>query len=958
MLPETRNAIARIPLLLVAICCGCISQASADQGWAHERSDIAVDPAVHFGELENGLRYVILPNSEPPGRVSLRLHVASGSLDEAEDQRGLAHFLEHMAFNGSRNFPNVEELIPQMQRLGIAFGAHANAYTSFDETVYMLDLPNTDVETLDLTFTVMRDFADGALLAVEEIEKERGVVIAELKSRDSVQMRLMEQRLEFMMPDHLVSKRLPIGLETVIQNASREPFVRYYEDNYTPDNMVFVAVGDIEVAAFEARIRGAFDSMAPAEAEAPKVEMGTLPSGYDFRAGVFSDEEVSADSLSLSFLRSYTPELDTVANRNKYLPIEVAYAVINRRFQILSKQEGSPISEGSAGQSFWMNMIESHSVGVNPEEGKWRDAVSVLEQVLRRALEHGFTQSEIDEIKANRLNAMKESVKRAGTRKSPGLASAIVGSVHDDYVFDHPEESLRIYLEGEHLITPETCHEALQTTWAGADLNLILTTKTETENTKKKLEELYLKSQVIAVSAPEALETKDFAYTDFGTPGTIVNKTHIEDLDFMQLTLCNNIRVNLKQTDFQENAISLVARFGNGILTQPADSTGLNMVASAYLNGGGLGEHSNDELRRILAGRNASASYSVGDDAFSLSGGTTPDDLELQLQLMCAMLTDPGYRDEALRQFHKQVPAIENQLKHTLAGAAADMTAWVHGSDTRFAKVDPEKLLTYTKKDVQAWFADERSSGYLELNIVGDFDPETAIPIILNTFGALPDRAADQPALVKERKIHMPEFPAERGFSYDSKIDKAVALLSWQIDLEPTDVKKLRRMNVLSSVVRDRLRKKLREELGSTYSPSASFGADFVFNTSTFSTNSVATKAEVGTIQGHMKAILSDLLTNGIDEDEFQRAIEPVKSNLELTLRQNSYWLGTVLSGSTTKPYQLDWARERDADYASITVAEVEALAKRYLLPENAAVIELAPEAPETQASESESSSL
>ncbi|MGC6424021.1 MAG: M16 family metallopeptidase [Lentimonas sp.] len=958
MLPETRNAIARIPLLLVAICCGCISQASADQGWAHERSDIAVDPAVHFGELENGLRYVILPNSEPPGRVSLRLHVASGSLDEAEDQRGLAHFLEHMAFNGSRNFPNVEELIPQMQRLGIAFGAHANAYTSFDETVYMLDLPNTDVETLDLTFTVMRDFADGALLAAEEIEKERGVVIAELKSRDSVQMRLMEQRLEFMMPDHLVSKRLPIGLETVIQNASREPFVRYYEDNYTPDNMVFVAVGDIEVAAFEARIRGAFDSMAPAEAEAPKVEMGTLPSGYDFRAGVFSDEEVSADSLSLSFLRSYTPELDTVANRNKYLPIKVAYAVINRRFQILSKQEGSPISEGSAGQSFWMNMIESHSVGVNPEEGKWRDAVSVLEQELRRALKHGFTQSEIGEIKANRLNAMKESVKRAGTRKSPGLASAIVGSVHDDYVFDHPEESLRIYLEGEHLITPEACHEALQTTWAGADLNLILTTKTETENTKKKLEELYLKSQVIAVSAPKVLETKDFAYTDFGTPGTIVNKTHIEDLDFMQLTLCNNIRVNLKQTDFQENAISLVARFGNGILTQPADSTGLNMVASAYLNGGGLGEHSNDELRRILAGRNASASYSVGDDAFSLSGDTTPDDLELQLQLMCAMLTDPGYRDEALRQFHKQVPAIENQLKHTLAGAAADMTAWVHGSDTRFAKVDPEKLLTYTKKDVQAWFADERSSGYLELNIVGDFDPETAIPIILNTFGALPDRAADQPALVKERKIHMPEFPAERGFSYDSKIDKAVALLSWQIDLEPTDVKKLRRMNVLSSVVRDRLRKKLREELGSTYSPSASFGADFVFNTSTFSTNSVATKAEVGTIQGHMKAILSDLLTNGIDEDEFQRAIEPVKSNLELTLRQNSYWLGTVLSGSTTKPYQLDWARERDADYASITVAEVEALAKRYLLPENAAVIELAPEAPETQASESESSSL
>jgi zinc protease len=257
--------------------------------WPHEQSDIAIDPAIHFGQLDNGLRYAILPNAEPPGRVSLRLHVGAGSLDEAEDQRGLAHFMEHMVFNGSRNFPDVEALIPQMQRLGIAFGAHANAYTSFDETVYMLDLPNTDTDTLDLTFTVMRDFADGALIKPEEVEKERGVVLAELKSRDSVGMRLMEQRLAFLMPDFLASERLPIGLQSIIETAPPERFIEFYKTHYIPSNMAFVVVGDIDPVAIETRIREIFYSMQNPDTPYLEPDLGTLPKDFGFRAGVFTD---------------------------------------------------------------------------------------------------------------------------------------------------------------------------------------------------------------------------------------------------------------------------------------------------------------------------------------------------------------------------------------------------------------------------------------------------------------------------------------------------------------------------------------------------------------------------------------------------------------------------------------------------------------------------------------------
>lgn len=915
---------------------------ATNQPWAHIESDVAVDAAVTFGTLENGMRYAILPNAEPPNRVVLRLHVDAGSLNETEDQRGLAHFLEHMVFNGSKHFPDASALIPKMQRLGIAFGAHANAYTSFDETVYMLDLPNLEEDTLDLAFTVMRDFADGALLEDDEIENERGVVLAEMKSRDSVQMRLLEQRLKFLMPNFLAAKRLPIGLESVITEAPRERFDTYYSDNYTANNISFVVVGDIDPVEYEARIREAFGTMQAPTSKPTAPDLGKLEQGYGLRSGVFADKEVNSDSLSLSTMKPYAFEADTVESRLKYLPIQVANAVLSRRFQILAKTEGSPISGGSASLSHWLDAIETESISVSPEDGKWPEAVAVMEQELRRALEFGFTQSEINEITANMLNAAEESAKRASTRQSASLASSILGSINSHYVFSHPEENLRIEQMGLLAITPERCHEALKAAWDTEDLNLILTTKAEDDNTRHQLTELYLASQAITVEAPVETEDQAFAYTDFGSAGCVHQETHIKDLDFVQLELCNHVHVNLKQTDFKKNSILLTARFGNGTLTQPQDKPGLPMLASALLNGGGLGAHSNDEQQRILAGRNVGYSFGIDEDAFSLSGSTTPDDLELQLQLMCAGLTDPGYRDEALRQFQKQIPALASQLQYTLGGASADMQAWLYGNDGRFAKPDPEQLMTYTAEDVQAWIADDMQNAYLELSIVGDFDPEVARPLLLKTFGALPDRAQTIPELTEARHIDPPTLPADKTFHYESKIDKAVALVSWPGAPIEKDIRESRRMNVLASVLNDRLRKKLREELGTTYSPNAGFSASRVFNTAYLTTSSIATSDETALLQKHMQAIATDIASNGATQDEFDRALKPILGSLEMHLRENSHWLGTILSQSQAKPFTLEWARERDEDYASITLEEVNALAKRYLT-EDAARITLSP---------------
>jgi zinc protease len=265
--------------------------------WPQASSDIPADAAATFGTLENGFRYIIYPNSEPPKRASLRLHIASGSLMERDDQQGLSHFLEHMVFNGSKDFA-ADALVPKMQRLGIAFGAHVNAYTSFDETVYMLDLPDLSADTVDLCYSVMRNFGDGALLATGEIDKERGVILSEKVSRDSVSTRLMEQQFAQILPGSLVGKRFPIGTEEVIKTATRDKFTDLYSRYYIPKRMTFVVVGDINAKETQAMIGKTFSSMTNPSDAGKNPDLGPIKQPEGIETGVFADKEITSTDLA------------------------------------------------------------------------------------------------------------------------------------------------------------------------------------------------------------------------------------------------------------------------------------------------------------------------------------------------------------------------------------------------------------------------------------------------------------------------------------------------------------------------------------------------------------------------------------------------------------------------------------------------------------------------------------
>ena len=911
--------------------------------WPQASSDIAPDSSATFGTLENGLRYIIYPNAEPPKRVSLRLHIAAGSLMEADDQQGLAHFLEHMVFNGSKNY-TAADLIPKMQRLGISFGAHANAYTSFDETVYMLDLPDLSEDTLKLGFTVMRDFGDGALLAPEEIDRERGVILSEKMSRDSINTRLMEQQFAELLPDSLVSRRFPIGTEEVIKSAPRERFLDLYTRFYTPERMTFIVVGDIDPKEIQARIQKAFASMSNPGNPGKNPNLGPIKQPEGLETGVFVDKEVASTDVSLVLVRPYVEKPDTAATRAERMPLDIAHSIISRRFDRLSKIEGSAITSGSASNSTLFNYLDIGSIDVTAADDRWQEAVPILEQEFRRAINHGFTDAELAEAKSNLLNAYQQQVKQKATRKSEGIATVLAKSINDNTVFSDPATDLELAASTLDAIDLAACHQALVKFWEASGHHLILTTKEKPENAEKELAALFEESRGKPVEAPVLRAIQAFGYTDFGKPGKVISRKEVKDLGIIHLVLSNQVRINLKPTDFEKGKIRLLARVGSGKLTQPKDMPMLDVFATAVFEGGGLGKHSNDDLQQILAGRNVGSSLAIGDDAFTLGGTTTPADFTTQIQLMCASLTDPGYRDEALWQFQKAVPMLYQQLKHTTAGPQQEMEAWLHGGDSRFSIAPAEKLSSYTIADAKKWLTPELTKGYLELTIVGDFETDKILPDLLATFGALPSRTAAAPALPEARKIRFPNAPAAKTFTYESKIPQGVATTLWKTVGVRGNQKDFRRLNLLGDIYGDRLREEIREKLGASYSPNAgASGSDALEGVGYIIGQSIGKPEDLELLLKTMRDLADSFANTGATADELDRALKPTLGQLEKSLRDNNYWLGTVMSQSQSDPKRLDLGRGRDADYRSITLAEINALAKKYLKAENALLVSIKP---------------
>ncbi|MDP3073902.1 MAG: insulinase family protein [Opitutaceae bacterium] len=913
----------------------------------HETSDLKMDPKVAFGTLPNGLRYAVRANQEPKQRVALRLLVEAGAVHETDDQQGLAHFLEHLAFNGSKHFaPGT--LIEKLQRLGMSFGADTNASTWYTRTLYLLELPDTNETTLDDGLKIFGDYAGGLLLNPEQIEKERGIILSEKRSRDSVGERTRLAVNNFLLAGTVFAQRDVIGPNEVLQKAGRDRFEDFYHTWYRPEKMSVVVVGDIDVPALVKKLTAAFTPLQPLGPARATPDYGTLPAFSGVRAFHHHESEAPTTQVSLTTVTPYTKPTDTSAQRLKTVPRDIAHRILNRRLSILAKQEGAPFSGGRASAYEAYSFYRQSQISLTCRADQWRAALGVADQELRRALEHGFQKSELAEVIANFRNSLEQAVKTAPTRRSSDIADELAESLLERDVWTSPEDDLALYGPALEKITVADCLAGLREAWSPAHRLVLVTGNAQLAPGAAALAEItdaFEKSRALPVTAPAAEAELQWAYTDFGAPGKIAKRERVEDLDITLVTFANGVRLNLKKTDFEANRMILNARIGTGQLTEPKDLPGLAHYASRIFTAGGLGQHSSDDLRRLLAGKNVGTLFGIGDDALSLGGGTTREDLLLQLQLMTAFLTDPGYRPEAARQALKGLEQTYARFEHTAGGPfTLEVAPLLASGDHRFGLPPKDEMMKRSTAEVRAWLAPQLARGAIEIAIVGDLDPEAAIDAVARTFGALPVRDA-RPALDELRRVAFPREPFAKDYAVATEIQKSEVRVYWPAT-DSRDIRRTRRLNLLASVLTDRLRLKIREELGDAYSPGAGLSASDVYpGYGYLLAGTTVEPAKAKLVTDTIVQIGQTLVEKGITEDELKRAKEPVLTSLRESARTNGYWLGNVLARAQEKPEVLDWCRHRYADNEAISVEDLNALAKTYLGADRASRVIVAPAA-------------
>ena len=901
--------------------------------WPHELGDVPPDPAIRWGRLDNGLRYAIRPNAQPAGRVYLILQVAAGSLCERDDQLGYAHFVEHMMFRGTKKYP-ATSLVGFLQHEGLAMGADTSAFTNYTSTFYNLDLPHNTPEKISLGLSVLRDFADGALITKAEVKLEAKVVDSERRTRDTPAQMVGEALNAFLYPDALLNRRMPIGTADSVANATAEGLQEFYRTWYRPSRMTVIAVGDVAPELMERLIQENFGSLkAATPVEPPEPDPGLRAGPADIEARFVPNPTPGGTSSLIYSLAPLANPADTLARRRQQLAENAGFSLLNARLGEIARKRPSEVGEAQAGWAEDFGLTRKVFVRVDTRADLWRAGVRLAEQELRRALVHGFTADEVKIQVAAYQNLLAEAVRTAPARLSPQLAQAIRSALETNQVVVSPETEQDIAGPVVAALTPESCAADFRAVWAPASRRIAVIGSYPRPLTDQEVRTAYDDSAYASFfSEQDARPVEPFDYTDFGPPGTIKRRNRDERIETQSVAFANGVRANLKVTDYEKGRVYLRLRLGRGLATEPAGSPGLGLLAEGSYLTGGLGHYDNVELARRLAGDSLDFGFSVEEEGFYFTGMCGPDKLEKLLQVITAFLTDPAFRPEGFQgtvsRLQSYYPTVNREPVQFLRSACPTVMA---SGDFRYGLVPPDRIQQRSLAEVTAWLKPVLAKGAIEIGLAGDLDVESALGALSRTLGALPPRDVDP----KPDPARHPVLPAksinQTWILEGGDPHKAAVRVYWP-GIDDDDFTESRRIQVLAEILNDRLRVKIREELGATYGPQDEvWGSEVWKGFGYFYVEIETAPAMAERVAVLTRRIAADIVSKGITEDEFERVIEPRLASLKQELRNNSYWTHHVLSRMQENPLRVSWPLTRSSDYHGMLRKDVEETARKYL---------------------------
>lgn len=913
--------------------------------------NIPIDKDVRIGKLDNGLTYYIRYNNWPEKRANFYIAQRVGSIQEEEEQRGLAHFLEHMCFNGTKNFPD-NNVIRWCESIGVKFGADLNAYTSIDETVYNIDnVPTTRQSALDSCLLILHDWAGELLLEPEEIDKERGVIHEEWRLRTSASSRMFERNLPKLYPGSKYGVRYPIGLMSVIDNFKYDALRQYYEKWYHPSNQAIIVVGDVDVDHVEAEIKRLFANKKNPENEQPVVEE-PVPDNDAPIVVIDKDKEQQYNIIEMMIKCEADKKEDKVSPMylmGKYM-VNAAMSMVNARLAEYAQKPDCPYIQAgvSYDQYIFAKTKDALNVYCVPKDGMYKEAVTAVVKEVRRAAEFGFTATEYQRYKADFLS----NLDKAYSNKDKRTSISFCNEYKEHFLDNEPIPSLDDYYQMMKAVVPQLPLEGgvndvyKQLVQLDGKNMVIISFNTEKEGAEYPTEEGLLGAVKTATTEPIT------AYVDnvknepliASAPkaGKIKKEIANDKYGYKELTLSNGVKVILKQTDFKKDQVILNAqsRGGNSVL-------GLNDYANWNLfddaiEASGLGNFSNKELEKALAGKVASMTMGLGTYSTSLSGSSTPTDVETMLQLLYLYFTNINKDQES---FDSMMKTMEVQLKNkslSAEGAFSDsLNCVLTNHNPRFKSLEMADLknVSYDRilelaKQVTANAAD------YEFTIIGNFDETTIRPLIETYIASLPSK---KKAMSKAKEVlKYATGVVENNFKRKQETPKSIGVITWHTKDIPCSLENMVKTQIASEVLEMIYLKKIREEASAAYTVAAQ-GSHTIndFGTSTRLLGYCPMKPEKAQEAMDIMRNEVEAMTKTCDADMVKKVKENMLKNHETSLKTNRYWLEAIY---TDRSYGVDIHSNYNKIVEAQTPETISAFVAEILKAGNRAEILMLPE--------------
>lgn len=902
-------------------------QAAGDSSWFYGKTDIPPDPAWTFGTLPNGLRYAIRRNAVPEGQVSVRLRIDAGSLHEENGERGWAHFVEHMAFRGTRSFAD-GEVRETWQRLGASFGSDTNASTEPTQTVYMLDLPRADRASLDTSLRLLADMADTALFDPKIVDAERGVVLSEYGRRTELAVKLREMMMPLFYGGLKYAQRDTIGTETTLKGATAAGLRAFYERWYRPDRATLVLVGDADPKLMEALIAARFGGWKASGPAPREPRYGKIAEVRQRTAAIAYPG--SPYFATLSWIRPYKPVPPSKAREQRDLARTLARRILNRRLEAKARGESAFLNAQVQADNS-VNVADYTQMSVMAKEGRWQAALKEAYAILADALRASPSPSEIGREMENIRTAGRAAVQGDPTQRSQARAQRLISALDGNGVISTAEVHLALFEELAPTMTPEAVHGAMRDLFAGSGPRLAMLSPVPVKGLGQALAEA--RAAEPAGRQAERRVTMD-DLPPLGPPGREVSRERIEDMGATIVRFANGSSLVFKQTDFEKGSVNVALRFGRGVAGLPADRKSPAWMAP-LLGSTGVGPLDLDGLERLLTGRRMSISFAMDDDSLVLRGSTRAEELQDQLRLLATKIVAPHF-DASLFQRSKTGALESYDLAFSSATSrlGREFGAVARRGDPRWQPYDRAEIERLRAEDFEAFMAPLLARGPIEAVVVGDVDLETAVEAMLKTVAALPPRPEVSPPAEALQVRPPAASPEPIRFTHQGDRGQAYAALGWTTFGGHERRRERRALGIAANIAQARLIERLRDSEGASYSPSATVQSSFQFPEWGFFFAGSEIRPERAELFFRLaREIVADLAKAPPSADEWERAINPVVTGIERRLKTNAYWAGTMEDWSRD-PRLIDYSRNYLADYRSLTPEEVRSAVAKWVADE------------------------